>query len=154
DRTRDDSDGLYRRLCTPQRFLDGTPAPYGFGIGQPTLLGRRITSHGGGLRGWRSFRFYAPEERISLVVLFNHMAEPRAAAKQIFAGVLDVPAEGPQVDASPALAGTYVEPETGLVTRIEAAPGSKVRLHFSGRPELLDVKSEAEATSDALGLRR
>jgi D-aminopeptidase len=154
DRTRDDTDGLYRRLCTPQRFRDGTPAPYGFGIGQQKLLGRRITSHGGGLRGWRSFRLYAPAERISVVVLFNHMADPRAAAKEIFAGVLGVPAEGPAVDVPSALVGTYVEPETGLVTRIEAAPGSKVRLHFSGRPELLDLKSEAEASSDGLRLSR
>ncbi len=154
DATRDDANGLYRRLCRPQSFRDGTPAPYGFGIGQPKLLGRRITSHGGGLRGWRSFRFYAPEERISVVVLFNHMADPRAAAQELFAGMLGVPAKGPTPDAAPGWSGTYVEPETGLVTRIEPAPGNQVRLHVSGRPETLDPKGEAEATSGTLRLRR
>ena len=155
DSTRDDSGGLYRRLCAAQSFRDGTPAPYGFGIGQPKLLGRRITSHGGGLRGWRSFRFYAPEERISVVVLFNHMADPRAAAQEIFAGVLGVPAREPAAAATAAgLSGTYVEPETGLVTRIEAAPENRLQLHYSGRPETLDVKSEAEAAGGTLRLRR
>ena len=156
DGTRDDAGGLYRRLCAPQSFRDGTPAPYGFGIGQPKLLDRRITSHGGGLRGWKSFRFYAPEERISVVVLFNHMSDPRAAAQELFAGLLGVPSKEPPSPAGAAATwtGTYVEPETGLVTRIEPSPDNRVRLHYSGRPEVLDAKGEAEAVSGTLRLRR
>jgi D-aminopeptidase len=145
DATRDDESGLYRRLCRPQRFRDGNPAAYGFGISQGTLLGRRITGHGGGLRGWRSFRFYAPAERISVVVLFNHMADPRAAAQELFAGVLDVPAKGPKAEAAAGWGGTYVEPETGLVTRIEAAADNQIKLSFSGWPDNLDPKAESEA---------
>ena len=154
DATRDEADGLYHRLCAPQHFRDGIPAPYGFGISQSTMLGRRITSHGGGLRGWRSFRFYAPAERISVVVLFNHMADPRAAAQELFAGALDIPAKGPTPEAASGWDGTYIEPETGLVTRIEAAPGNRVRLHFSGRPEMLQPQGEAEAVGGTLRLRR
>jgi len=154
DATRDDSDGLYHRLCAPQNFRDGAPAPYGFGIGQPKMLGRRITSHGGGLRGWRSFRFYAPEERVSVVVLLNHMSDPVAAAQKLFAGVLGEPDSEPATTPAPSFCGTYLEPETGIATRIEPSPGNKVRLHFTGRAETLDVKSETEAMSGPLRLSK
>ena len=40
------------------------------------------------------------------------------------------------------------------MTRIEAAPDNRVRLHFSAQPETLDPKGEAEATSGTLRLRR
>lgn len=154
DSTRDDANGLYRRLCAPQAYRDGVPAPYGFGIAQPNLLGQRITSHGGGLRGWRSFRFYAPETRISIVVLFNHMSDPRAAAQELFAGVLGVPSKAPSADAASGLSGTFFEPETGLAVRVEAAPNNQIQLHFSGQPEKLDSKSEGEAASPTVRLRR
>lgn len=154
DKTRDDANGLYRRLSAPQPFRDGTPSTYGFGIGQPVILGQRVTSHGGGLRGWRSFRFYAPEKRISVVVLFNHMADPRAAAQEIFASLLGVPAKGPTPEVASGWSGVYIEPETGLATRIEPAPNNQIRLHFSGQPETLDPKGESEATSTTVRLRR
>jgi len=154
DKTRDDANGLYRRLSAPQAFRNGAAASYGFGIAQPVILGQRVTSHGGGLRGWRSFRFYAPEKRISVVVLFNHMADPRSAAQEVFAALLGVPAKGPTPEAASAWSGTYVEPETGLATRIEAAPNNQIRLHFSGQPETLDPKGENEAASATVQLRR
>lgn len=155
DTTRDDSAGLYRRLSATQRFRDAAPAPYGFGIARSLMLGRPIAGHGGGLRGWRSFRFYAPAERISVVVLFNHMADARAAAQEIFAGVLGVSAKDSAPTGTAAgWGGTYLEPETGLATRIEAAPDNKVRLHFAGRPETLDAHGETEAAGGTLRLRR
>jgi D-aminopeptidase len=137
DGTREEADGLYTRLAGPVKFADGGEAFYGMGLSRGTLFGRRIIGHGGGLRGWRSFRFYAPAERISVVVLFNHMADPRAAAQDLFAAVLgERPAALPE-EPAPAWAGTYTEPETGLAARIEAMPDRRLALHFSGSPELL-----------------
>ncbi len=89
DATRDEPGSLYQRLSAPVTFSDGAPAKYGFGLGRGTMLGRAVTGHGGGLRGWRSQRFYCPAERVSVVVLFNHMAPAHEAAARLFAAVLD-----------------------------------------------------------------
>ncbi|MBM3546523.1 MAG: D-aminopeptidase [Alphaproteobacteria bacterium] len=155
DLTRDDANGLYRRISTPQSFRDGALAKYGFGISHGKMLEKRITSHGGGLRGWRSMRFYAPEERVSVVVLLNHMGDPRPAAQELFAAVLGVPAKGPAPEPAKGWTGTYFEPETGLSTRIETTPDHKVQLHYVGRAtETLDPKGEAEAGNPSVRLRR
>jgi D-aminopeptidase len=88
DATRDDADSLYQRLSAPVAFTDGAPASYGFGLARGRDLGREITSHGGGLRGWRSNRLYAPSERVSVVVLFNHLSHAHTAAADLFTAVL------------------------------------------------------------------
>jgi D-aminopeptidase len=137
DATRDNPEAIYQRLATPVAFTDGNKAGYGWGLSRGEVLGRPITGHGGGLRGWRSFRFYAPSERMSVVVLFNHFADPRAAAVQLFAAALGetipTPATGPAIP----WVGRYIEPETGLATRIEPLPEGRLALHFSGGPDIL-----------------
>jgi CubicO group peptidase (beta-lactamase class C family) len=49
DATRDDPDGLYRRLSSQVRFGDGGEAAYGFGLSRSTEFGRRVIGHGGAL---------------------------------------------------------------------------------------------------------
>lgn len=137
DANRDDADAITSRIARPVAFNDGTPARYGFGLARGTLHGRAILSHGGGLRGWRSFRFYAPAERVSIVVMFNHMADPNAAAADLFAALLDHPAAAVSAVADPGWAGKYIEPETGIATRIETMPGGKLRMHYGPGPETL-----------------
>ncbi|UPG72695.1 D-aminopeptidase [Roseomonas gilardii subsp. gilardii] len=154
DATRDEAGGLYNRLSAPVTFRDGKPAAYGFGLGRGRLLGREITAHGGGLRGWRSFRAHAAAERVSVVVLFNHMADPRAAAAELFGALLDLPADPVPPAADPRLAGCYLEPETGLATRVEAMPDGRLRLGFSGGPELLSGREDGSAGGGASRLFR
>ena len=88
DATRDDAGSLYRRLSAPVRFADGAPAVYGFGLSRGTELGRPVTAHGGALRGWRSHRMHVPSERVSVVVMFNHLADAHDAAVDLLAAVL------------------------------------------------------------------
>jgi D-aminopeptidase len=88
DATRDDPDALYTRLSAPVSFADGTPAVYGFGLNRGTELGRQVTAHGGALRGWRSHRMYVPSERVSVVVMFNHLSNAHDAAFDMLAAVL------------------------------------------------------------------
>jgi len=133
DTTRDDAGGIYRRLSAPVTFADGTPATYGFGLSRVKLHGISGTGHGGGLRGWRSFRCNLPSERISIVVLFNHMADARAAALDLLATLVDAPARRTPTPSDPAWDGAWQEPETGLVARLQTAPDHRVDLHFSGR---------------------
>ena len=155
DATREDVGGLYARISAPQSFRDGTPAAYGFGLGRARLLGRAATSHSGGLRGWRSFRCNLPAERVSAVVLFNHMADPRAAALELLAALFDDPAPPPAPGASPdGWTGRYEEPETGLAVRIEAGPDHRLRLQYGQAPEQLDATADGAWASATARLVR
>jgi D-aminopeptidase len=146
DATRDDPDALYSRLSRPVSFVDGTPAEYGFGLSRSTEFGRSVSGHGGALRGWRSHRLYVPSERVSVVVLFNHMADARAAAIDLLAAMLDEdrPTPDATIPASDWL-GAYVEPETGLAVRIDAPIAGQVRLRFGHTAEQLDLQPDGSA---------
>jgi D-aminopeptidase len=155
DATRNDPTSLYQRQSAASRFADGAVARYAFGLGQVEMLGIKGTGHGGGLRGWRSIRFYLPSERISVVVLFNHMADPRAAALDLLAQLVPTPTQsGPGGSATP-WEGRYQEPETGLVVRLEPARDQSVNLYFAGlSPEVLSLGRDDEARAGLVVLRR
>ena len=150
DATREDAHALYPRLSAPVRFADGVPAPYGFGLGRRAELGRPATGHGGALRGWRSHRMYLPSERISVVVLFNHMADAHAAAVDLLAATLGEERSAPQAPGpAPGWLGAYVEPETGLAVRLDPAPGGQVRLRYGHSAELLDMHADEAASGSS-----
>ena len=154
DATRDEAGGLYARLSAPVRFADGAPAEYGFGLGRHAELGRAVTAHGGALRGWRSHRLHVASERISVVVLFNHLSDAHAAAVSLLAAVLGEQRAPPPNDLPPPpWLGAYVEPETGLAVRIEAGPPGKLRLRYDRLGQLLDMAADGGASSDGTRLR-
>lgn len=154
DATRDDPDSLYRRLSAPVAFADGTPARYGFGLGRSSEFGRAATGHGGALRGWRSHRLNLAAERISVVVMFNHLSDAHAAAQRLLGAVLGeavppLPAPLP----APEWCGAYTEPESGLAVRIGAAAPGTVRLRFGHRAEHLTLLGDGTATDGSVTLR-
>jgi len=154
DATRDDPDALYSRLSAPISFADGTPAMYGFGLNRTIEFGRAVTSHGGGLRGWRSRRLYVPAERVSVVVMFNHLVDAHEAAVDVLATVLGEERRQPQpAMPAPDWYGAYIEPETGLAVRIDAAGTGQVRLRYTAHPDRLDVQADGTATSASARLR-
>lgn len=140
DATRDDADALYARLSAPVTFSDGRPAAYGFGLNRRLALGRQITGHGGALRGWSCHRLHSRADRVSVIVAFNHMADARAAAMDLFAAAVneDQP-KRPPVGATPAWLGAYIEPETKLAARVDLAPDG-LRLRFGPTPDVLDYQ--------------
>ena len=150
DATRDDAASLYQRLSAPVAFADGAAAPYGFGLGRSTEFGRFVTGHGGALRGWRSHRLYVPSERVSVVVLFNHLSDARTAALDLLGAALgeDPPAPVAADLPHPAWLGAYVEPETGLSVRIDPAGDGQVRLRFGHGGELLRLWPDGLAGGD------
>ncbi len=154
DATRDDAAGLYRRLCTPVSFADGAHSGYGFGLNGGNELGRPVTGHGGALRGWRSHRMYVPGERISVVVLFNHLSDARGAALDLLAAALGE--DRPRVAATlptPDWLGAYIEPETGLAVRIDAASEGPIRLRYGHLPEWLGMQADGTAGNGGTRLR-
>jgi D-aminopeptidase len=146
DETRDDADALYARLSTPISFADGTPAVYGFGLNRGVELGRKVTAHGGALRGWRSHRMYIPSERVSVVVMFNHLSDAHDAAVDLLAAVLgeERPPHAPTAP-MPGWLGAYTEPETGLAVRVDAAADGRVRLRYGHFPEHLELQADGTA---------
>jgi len=154
DATRDDRDSLYQRLSAPLSFADGAPARYGFGLSRGRELGRDVTGHGGALRGWRSHRLYVPAERISVVVMFNHLSDAHAAAVDLLAAVLGVERPGAAPVAEwPAWTGCYVEPETRLAARIEPSSPSQLLLRYGHSAERLDLHANGSASNEATVLR-
>lgn len=151
DHTRDDPAGLYNRMSAPVSFADGAPAAYGFGLGRRRMFGRAMTAHGGALRGWRSHRLHIAAERLSVVVLFNHMADAQLAAHGVLAASLgetekQVPT-GSTGSAMPPIAGAYLEPETGLAVRIQAGPPGTALLRYDRFPERLPLQADGSAGS-------
>jgi len=154
DATRDDAGGLYRRLSAPVSFGDGRTAAYGFGLGRAAELGRAVTGHGGALRGWRSHRMYVPAERVSVVVMFNHLSDAHEAAVDVLAAVLGEERRKPAAGVpTPEWLGVYSEPETGLAVRIDAAESGRVRLRYGHVPERLDLQADGTATCATARLR-
>lgn len=152
DATRDEADSLYGRLAIPTTFCGGVPAEYGFGLNRRPELGHPTTGHGGALRGWCSHRLYVRSERVSVVVLFNHLNSANKAAVDLLAAVLDQ--ERPEPDAalpSPVWVGSYIEPETGLAVRIDPGVAGQVRLRFGPAAEQLDL--QADDTAGSTGTR-
>ncbi|MBN8891407.1 MAG: aminopeptidase [Rhodospirillales bacterium 70-18] len=154
DATRDDLEGLYNRQSAPQTFRDGSPAPYGFGLNHSPVLGRPASAHGGGLRGWRSFRLRVPSERASVVVLFNHMADARAAALDLIAALLNAPEPAPPAEPGQGWAGRYLEPETGLAVRVEPGADHRLLLHYGPGAETLAVSGPGQASGGLSRLRQ
>jgi D-aminopeptidase len=154
DATRDDPGSLHARLSAPVTFADGTPAPYGFGLGRGRAFGRAVTGHGGALRGWRSHRLHVAAERISVVVLFNHLSDAHAAATTALAAVLGeaMPRPDPALPA-PDWLGAYRDPETGLAVRIDRAAPGQIRLRHGHSAERLDLQQDGSAGQAGTVLR-
>lgn len=154
DATRDDATSLHARLASPVAFACGTPSRYGFGLARRNELGHAVIGHGGALRGWRSHRFHAPGERVSVVALLNHMSDASAMASDAFAAVLGVARPKPDTALKPpAWLGTYLEPETGLSARIDAPWPGQLRLRYGQVAERLDLAADGSASGGGTWLR-
>ncbi|MGO4726448.1 MULTISPECIES: D-aminopeptidase [unclassified Inquilinus] len=154
DASRDDPEALYSRLSAPVGFADGALAPYGFGLSRGAEFGRAVIGHGGALRGWRSHRLYVPSERVSIVVMFNHLADASAAAVDLLAAVLGETRPQPAAGLpAPEWLGSYIEPETGLSARIDAATEGRVRLRYGHSAERLDLQGDGSAGNGRTRLR-
>ena len=152
DKTRDDELGLYRRLSKPQTFIDGSKAPYGNGLAHDMVGKIQTTGHGGALRGFRMHRIYAPSERLSVVVLFNHEGNAHETAAKLMKAALGIPTEERNMaTAGPGWEGHYIDRDTGLLLTVSLGHGGLKAL-FSGSPEVLSVEEADTAHSPTMTL--
>jgi D-aminopeptidase len=148
DKTRDDADGIYRRLSRPASFANGAPASYGLGLGRRLRWGRDMTGHGGAIRGWRLQRFWVPAERLSVDVAFNHESDSSGAAMLLLAAALgesDKPATS-HPDLARKFEGIWIDRENGLLLDIAVNAGTgTLSASYDGGPDVLSVGADGVA---------
>jgi D-aminopeptidase len=149
DRTRDEADGVYRRLSRPVTFRDGSPAAYGLGLVRKTRWGRAMTGHGGAIRGWRLQRFWVPSERLSVAIAFNHESDSQDAAMHVLAAALGESGAQPPSDAAAAqpFLGHWLDEEIGLLLDVTANADGTISALYDGGAETLSVGPDGVARS-------
>ena len=152
DDTRDNVAGLYNRISAPVAFSDGTAASYGYGLRRYRHLGYDVTGHGGGVRGFCSYRLHVAAERLSVVVLFNHEASAMRAGEGLMAAALAAPRPKPSV-AGLGWDGLWLDSERALFLRARDVP-TGVRLHYAVSPAILTPVSETRAEAQGVALQR
>jgi D-aminopeptidase len=86
--------------------------------------------------------------------MFNHLVDAHQAAVDVLPAVLGEERRQPKAAVpAPAWFGNYIEPETGLAVRIDAAGNGQVNLRYSTHPERLDLHSDGTANCASARLR-
>lgn len=155
DKTRDDENSVYRRLSREQTFSDGSSAPYGNGLAHNMIGEIQTTGHGGGLRGFRLHRLYAPSERLSVVVLFNHEGNAQGTATKLMKAALGIESGAQQNEEATERGwdGCYIDRETGLVLTLAAEQGGLKAL-YGGSTDLLSMQGPDTAGSSSMSVTR
>ncbi len=152
DATRDDPQSIYRRISGAPRFVDGTPARYGFALGHETLGDVAFTGHGGALRGFRAHRMHSHDARLSVVVLLNHEGDAHACAARVARAALGLPEpEDRRVEDD--WDGIWLDAERGMIARVSAGRRG-AQLHYATGPATLNPTPEGTLAAPGLTLSR
>ena len=155
DATRDDQDGLYQRISRPPTFVGGAAAKYGFGLAHMEIGGVKMTGHGGAIRGYRSQRFCAASERLSVVVMFNHQADAHTAARTIMEAALGVEKQSsPEHIVDPLWDGHYLDATTNLTLSLKNSDSGQLTARFATTPEVVQLGADGVIRSESMELRR
>lgn len=131
-----DPQSWYRPCAESQKFNNGNPARYRSGLFHVDVEGVATVGHGGALRGYRLHRMYAPQERVSVVVLFNHEADAGDAAEYILRKILTLPEpEASTVDPDPQWLGNFLDRDTQLAVTVSPGKNGKLSINFTGDAE-------------------
>ncbi|KAF8172829.1 beta-lactamase/transpeptidase-like protein [Mycena galopus ATCC 62051] len=129
-------------------------AAYQYGLGCRYLDSAVSTiGHGGALRGFRLHRMYAPRERLSVVVLFNHQAVSGVAAEYVLRRLVGLPTEPatpPAIEPDQAWFGHFLDEETQLAVTVSRLATGKINLSYSGAEEPLQLSIATSAHSKSM----
>ncbi|KAM0551875.1 hypothetical protein ACHAPJ_008211 [Fusarium lateritium] len=137
DRSLFDPQSWYRAIFQPSAFSDGIPSSYAQGLGHTEIGSVAAIGHGGALRGFRLYRAHVPEERLSVVVMFNHEADAATLAEYIMQNVLGLqkPPAPALVDASPAWPGSYLDEGTQLAITVSLGLKGQILVTYANYVE-------------------
>lgn len=158
DKSLSDDKSLYAQSTKEQKFRDGAPASYGYGLKKLKVAGHSAIGHGGALRGFRHARMQFPKERLSVVVMHNFETSPGGPAEFIVKKILgDNEPKSQTVDSPTAWKGHYLDEDTQLYVGIEEGdrekPGSISVSYGPGTGgESARLTSETEAEADGMKL--
>ena len=125
---------LYNRIATEQFFIDGSPAPYGYGLAHGLVGNVKVVGHSGGMRGWRMHRTFARDLGLSAIVMLNHEADAKAAAESLIAA-----AAGSVERAFPsAVSHYYVNRSRSLVAEVHSCAIPDARIVAEGEEIFID----------------
>lgn len=152
DRSRDNAQSWYGTNSEQQKYNDGTPADYGFGLARDTVGGVLNVGHGGALRGYRLGRSYFPEPRVSIVVLLNQeYGDPKGVSDYIFKRMMGVPeVKNEVVSPGPNWTGTYLDSDTGLAVIVSEGKPGQLDVAYHRKADKLRVVEAYKAQSDGM----
>jgi D-alanyl-D-alanine carboxypeptidase len=104
----------YARMIAPTALPDGSTVPYGFGLSNATVRGRRAIEHTGGIFGFSTDSIYFPDEDLYIAVFANSdqpATAPSLALRRIAAIALGDPY--PELRAAP-VDTAAIEPFLGV----------------------------------------
>ncbi|MGU3575873.1 D-aminopeptidase [Brucellaceae bacterium C25G] len=157
DKTRNDENGIYRRLSRQQFFADGSASPYGMGLKSAEAGSYHLTGHGGALNGWRCQRFHSHDARLSAVILFNHESSAYGACLDLMRVALGE--AKPLNDVVPvavdaAWYGDYLDEKTGLSVSLSRASEGHMKCRLGTSAELVRLTSDTLAGNGLTSLER
>ncbi|RBR27105.1 uncharacterized protein FIESC28_00177 [Fusarium coffeatum] len=137
DRALFDPESWYRKIFQPSTFSDGVPSTYAQGLAHTDIGSLGAIGHGGALRGYRLYRAHVPEERLSVVVMFNHEADAATLSEFIMKSILGLqkPPAPALVEASPSWAGIYLDEGTQLAITVTLGQKGHVQVVYANYVE-------------------
>lgn len=150
DSTRDKPDSWYQKNMPAHKFTDGTTARYGQGLSHFWYGDEEGIGHGGALRGYRMFRVYCQNARLSVVTLLNteHL-DPTAPCRRIAEKLLQVPVKpASTIEAAPEWAGFYLDAVTQLVIEVTLEKKIQVNVRYTRSAEDLITTTDAYTASN------
>ena len=152
DSNRSDPLGWYQPNSEQQRYKNGAPANYGFGLARELVGGVTVLRHGGALRGYRLTRLYAPEPRISIVVMLNQEHGVSAViSNYILKRALAFPEDKHEVvQPSQDWVGAYLDPDTQLAITVKAGVPGELLVKYHGEADKMRVVEPLRAQSDVM----
>lgn len=152
NRSANDPQSWYGINSEQQKYNDGKPADYGFGLARQLVGGVLTVRHGGALRGYRLSRSYAPEPRVSIVVLLNQeYGKAGEVSDYILKRMMGVPeAKNEVVSPGPDWTGTYLDSDTGLAITVNPGIAGELLVKYHREAEKVRLVEAYKAQSDGM----
>lgn len=133
DRSFTDADSVYRAMLQPQQFTDGGRSNYQHGLFWQEEDGISAYGHSGGLRGFTLFRVHVPDQRMSVVCLFNSHADSMDAGLSIIKGAFSIEEKkDPVVEPAAEWEGAYMDTKNNIRIVVSKGEPGKLKIQYAG----------------------